>query len=69
MLKYNDQNKIKDISIFTATNQIVWYVGDPGSDEFAASYPNWKVLQTVTVRDSVSGVESYKAIQYQIVNN
>ncbi len=69
MLKYNDQNKIKDISTFTSANQIVWYVGDPGSNEFAAPYSNWKVLQTVTVNDSVSGDASYKAIQYQIVNN
>ena len=68
MLKYNDQNKIKDVSAFTKANPVVWYIGYIGDGDFGAPYSNWKPIQEVWVNDSVSGKKAYKAIQFKISN-
>jgi len=68
MLKYNDQGKIMDIASFSQSNPIVWYVGRPGDGDFNAPYSNWKPIKEVSVKDSITGNPSYRAIQYQIIN-
>lgn len=66
MLKYNDQNKIKDLTQFTKEHPIVWYVGLPRGADFSAPYSNWKALQKVYYNDSINGKPAYEAIQYEI---
>lgn len=68
MLKYNDQHKIKDISIFAKQNPIIWYIGWIGKGDLKAPYSNWKEIKSVTINDLVSGKPEYKAIQYKINN-
>jgi mannosyltransferase len=68
MLKYNDQHKIKDMTVFAHDNPIFWYVGYSSAGKLDAPYSNWKPIQEVSIKDSVSGKPAYKAIQYKIVS-
>ena len=53
---------------FAQSNPIVWYVGCPGEGDFKPPYSNWKHLQVVNINDEYTGKSTYKAVQYQIVN-
>ncbi len=66
MLKDNDDFKIKDISEFSKTNSVVWYVGYSSEGKLTAPYENWEPIQEVSVNDSVSNNPAYKAMQFRI---
>lgn len=70
MLKYNDRNKIKDISAFAKDNPIIWYIGYIGtSGELKVPYSNWEELQKYKINDPIKGTPEYEAIQYRISAN
>lgn len=70
MLKYNDKNKIMDISEFAKINSVIWYIGYIGtSGELKVPYSNWTVLQKYKINDPIKGTPEYEAIQYRISAN
>jgi len=66
MLKYSDDHKITNISVFAKQNPIIWYVGWVGDGDLKAPYPNWQEIQSITINDLISDKPEYKAIQYNI---
>lgn len=66
MLKDTDLHKIKDIDAFEQQHPIIWYLG-MGDDLTVAPYKaSWQALQTVGVRDDITGKVVYKATQYRV---
>lgn len=66
MLRDNDDYKIKDLEIFTNTNDIVWYL-KVATSEPTPPYDNWKKIQEVIVSDLSNSKDAYWAIQYQVI--
>lgn len=67
MIKDNNAHKIKDIGRFAKTHNKIWYVGwcKDNPDGFQAPYAGWTKIREITVKDSVDGSVSYKAIEYR----
>lgn len=65
MLRYNDQHKIKNLTVFSREHPIVWYLGRPGDHNLNAPSKSWVQIQQVQINDSISDKPSYKAVQYK----
>ncbi len=66
MLKYNDMHKIKDIDAFTATHPVIWYIANTQDEDVAPFDKSWKKIETIGIKDSISGNTLYKATKYQV---
>lgn len=62
MLQDNDQYKIKDLPGFVQKHPVIWYVGGTPNQTVSAT---WQEMQRFTLKDPISGRETYGAIQYQ----
>lgn len=66
MLNDNDQHKIKDIDAFQKQNPVVWFVGTNETGDINAYGSNWQNVQTVSVKDEITGKTIFKATQYKV---
>lgn len=66
MLNDNDQHKIKDIDAFQAQNPIVWFIGTNENGDINAYGSNWEKIQTVSVKDEITGKTLFKATEYKL---
>ncbi len=65
MLNDNDQHKIKDIDAFQKENPVVWFVGTNESGDISAYGNGWEKLETVSVKDEITGKTLFKATEYK----
>lgn len=66
MLKDNDRNKIKDFDAFAKANPVIWYIGQNESGDISPLRDDWKKLQSVGIKDEITGKTIYRATQYVI---
>ena len=66
MLKYNDMHKIKDFDAFKKQHPVLWYVGSTENEDVAPYENFWKKIETVSVKDELTGKTIYKATAYKV---
>lgn len=66
MLEDNDRNKIKDFDSFAKANPVIWYIGQNESGDINPLRENWIKLQSVAIKDEITGKTIYRATQYRI---
>lgn len=66
MLKYNDLHKIKDINAFANEHSTIWYLGNTAESDVAPYGDSWEKIQTLGVRDDLTGRTIYKVTEYRI---
>jgi len=65
MLKYSDDNKIKDLAAFEKEHPVIWYLDSTTAEDVDALKDYWTKLKTVTVYDSLTDTSQYKATEYR----
>lgn len=66
MLKNNDLHKIKDLAAFKKEHPTIWYLGSTDDADITPYEASWKKIETVGVKDDITGKTSYKATAYKV---
>lgn len=67
MLKDNDQHKITNLEQFKKDNPVIWYIGQSEDDaDVPPRQDSWVRMQTVSVKDDISGRTIYRATEYKV---
>lgn len=66
MLKYNDQHKIKDLNAFEKEHPLIWYLGTTDNPDVAPYESDWKKIETVSVKDTITDRVYFKATAYKV---
>jgi uncharacterized membrane protein len=66
MLKNNDMHKIKDLAKFEQEHPLIWYLDSTSDEDVPAYQPTWKKIETVGIKDELTGNTQYKATAYQV---
>jgi uncharacterized membrane protein len=66
MLKYNDQHKIKDLAAFKKEHPTLWYLGSSETEDIPPYQDSWKKIETIGVKDDITGKTLYKATAYKV---
>ena len=69
MLKADNPNKIKDLAAFKQQHPTIWFIGQNETGEGIPPYEDsWKNLQTIGVKDDITGRTIYQATEYKLNN-
>ena len=66
MLRDRDLHKITDLAAFKEENPVIWYLGNTTDEDVAPYQDDWGKIQTVSVYDTLTKKEVYKATEYQV---
>lgn len=66
MLKYTDNNKIKDLAAFEKQHPVIWYLGNTGDGPVAPYESDWQELRTLGAYDSLTERTNYKVTEYRV---
>lgn len=66
MLKNSDLNKIKDLAAFEKENPTIWYLGSSSNEDIAPYKDSWKKVETISMKDTITGKSLYKVTAYKI---
>jgi len=66
MLKYRDQNKIKDFEAFKKQHPVIWYIGVTGDEDVPAYQKSWQKQRTIALYDYLSNKTEYRGTLYQV---
>ncbi len=66
MLEENDMHKIKDLAAFEKEHPTIWYLGYTDNEDVKPYDPSWKKIETVGVKDEITGKTAFKATAYKV---
>ena len=66
MLRDRDLHKITNLGEFEEQHSVIWYLGGTSDADVAPYQDDWRKIQTVSVYDTITKKEVYKATEYQV---